>query len=120
MKARLDNATTSAAAATAQSTADTALATANTAAAQGNFAQQAAADVAAATGRCTVPGYTLPTSSLCVLYCSTAGATIMYRVNGGGYAAYSGSFTLNSGSVLEAYATKAGLTDSGVLTFNRP
>lgn len=53
-------------------------------------------------------------TSSCSLSCSTAASTIHYRVNGGGYGAYTVPFTVNNLDYVEAYATAAGLTDSDV------
>ncbi len=53
---------------------------------------------------------------------ATDGATIHYRINAASdadpYLTYSGPITINSASQIQAYASKAGLPDSAVSTFN--
>lgn len=46
--------------------------------------------------------------------CATADATIYYRVNGNSDQVYDAPFSITQDSTIEAYATKAGIADSGV------
>ena len=54
------------------------------------------------------------------LSCATSGATIYYQLNGtgGSWTTYTGIFTCTNGDWVYAYAAKAGLTDSIVVSLN--
>lgn len=102
-------------AATAQTTAETALAAAETAAATSAAQTE---PLAATAGLCNAPSFAFAGSPLSVqLYCSTSGATISFRINGGSWTTYTTTIGLSPGDTLEAYASKAGLTDSSIVTY---
>ena len=46
--------------------------------------------------------------------CATAGATIYYSISGGAWTVYGSAVNVPPGSTLRAYATKAGMLDSGI------
>lgn len=82
-------------------------------------ATQQAEALAAASGAVNAPTYVLypyPTVTVVELSCTTPSSTIQYQINSGGYGAYSAPFQTNEGDLVEAYATAAGLTDSGVIS----
>lgn len=96
-------------------TATVAYAAANTA----DSAVQQAESLAAASGAANGPTIELSNRYsfwLVTLACSTSGATINYQINGGGYGTYSSPFTADYGDTLDTYASKAGLTDSGIVS----
>jgi hypothetical protein len=68
---------------------------------------------------------TFPRNS-CQLVCTTSGATIKYQIvalyaaPGGSWTTYTGAFTVTAGKTVYAYALKAGMTDSAVVSWNFP
>lgn len=92
---------------------------ANAASATAGSATQQAEALAAASGAVNAPTYTLayyPSWTVVTLTCTTPSSSIQYQIDGGGYGAYSSPVTVYEGETLDAYATAAGLTDSGVIT----
>lgn len=64
------------------------------------------------------PGYFNPVPPYQVgFYCTTGGATIRYRINGGGWSTYTGVITLTGGQYIEAQGQAGGLADSGILRY---
>lgn len=107
-------------AATAQSTAETAQSFVDVALDQSTSAYGYTTAAASAGGKVATPSLRASGgNSLHVLAsCATSGASISYRVNGGSWGAYSGMVTLTYGDILDAYATKGGLTDSDTSTWD--
>lgn len=106
-------------AAAAQTTATTALAVATDASTKAVSVEQQAEALAAADGQVNTPSYYLAGNPLIVgFYCSTSGAAIHYRVNGGAWSLYSSTVTITAGDHIEAYATKAATTDSGIVRYD--
>ena len=99
-------------AAAAQAAADAAAATAD------SSTQQAEA-LAAAAGAVNAPTYYFAGNPLIIGFvCTTSGATIRYRINGGAWNAYSSPVTLTIGDYIEAQGQKGGLTDSGITRYD--
>lgn len=106
-------------AATAQSTADSALALAETVEATADSSVQQTEALAAAAGQVNAPIYYFGGSPLIVGFtCTTSGATIHYRINGGSWNSYSSPLTLTIGDYIEAQGQKGGLTDSGITRYD--
>lgn len=94
-------------------------AVATTAANTADSNTQQAEALAAASGAANGPTIELSNRYsfwLVTLDCSTSGATINYQINGGGYGTYSSPFTADYGDTVDTYASKGGLTDSGVVS----
>lgn len=124
-----ETAAAASAAAAAQSTANTGVADAATAQADVDALAvtvetvQASADaqteaLAAAAAVCNTPGYyTAPAPYVVGFYCTTSGAAIRYRINGGSWSSYSTPVTLTGGQYIEAQGQAGGLADSGLLRY---